>query len=874
MESRASSDQPSFWKTMGVGAVVLAVLVGFVFRRSFDTGQVLFSNDGPLGAINAQADNPMGAFSGFWQPLNWIGNQAPNALPTLTQAFFLLTGPVGFSKFYAPVAIFVLGLAAVALFHRLRFGMVTCVLGGVAAAFNTDYFSYACWGLGSLTLCIAFSVFAVAALAGGRSWVWSMLGGLAVGMSIMEGFDSGAIMSLYIAAFVLFRAWAERTGSGQQALLKGVLNLVVVVMLAVFMAAQALTTLIGTQITGIAGASQKDAAKEEQWDFATQWSLPKSETLRVLIPGLYGYRMDTGNGGNYWGTVGQQPGWDVHHSGIVRFSGAGFYVGVLVLLFAAYGLFEAFRKDSPLTQTQRSFVKFWASAALLSLLYSFGRHAPFYRMIYALPYFSTIRNPVKFMHPFSLSIVVMFGYGLHAALLRSSARAKQPAAGVSDKVRQWWATASVLEKRWTWGCATVIGLSLLGFLVYTSSAREMTEYLQRVQIHPNDIPEILKFSYHEVMTYLAFLAAGVAVLTLFLSGYFGGAKARVGLGLLAALLVIDMVRANAPWVVYYDYREDYASNPVLDLLQEKSFEHRVATKFNPFGGAYVVSVQDQMNNIFSELMNQWLQHHFQFYRIQSLDVIQMPRRPELDSAFSQALRPKDPSSYSLIGRLWQLTNTRYVLGERAMLDVLNNVMDPAARRFSIVTNFDVHPKTAGAASLRIQDFTASLNPNGRYSLFQFGGALPRAALYADWQVSTNDESVLGTLGQTNFDPNLKAYADTAPAAGISPSTNAPGAVTITKYQPRSVELSADVKNPSLLVLFDRWDPQWTVTVDGKKENLVRADYIFRGVYLAPGSHQIQFTFRTPLRALYVSLAAIGVGVLLCLYVTFRPEREN
>jgi hypothetical protein len=862
----------SFWKTMGWGALVLAVLIGFVFRKSFEPGQILFSNDGPLGPISSQSDNPLGAFSGFWQPLNWIGYQAPNALPTLSNALVLVTTPVSFSKLYAPFSIFVLGLAAVALFYRLGFSLFTCVIGGIATAFSTDYFSYACWGLGSLTLCIAFSFFALAALAAGRSWVWPILGGFSVGMAVTEGFDSGAIMSLYIAAFVLFRAWVERQGNSRRGLTSGIVRLAVVAIFAVFIAAQALTTLIGTQISGIAGASQKDAGKEERWDFATQWSLPKAETLRVLIPGLYGYRMDTPEGGSYWGTVGQQPGWETHHSGIIRFSGAGFYVGIIVLLLAAYGLFESLRKDSPLGEKEKALVKFWAVAALLSLLFSFGRFAPFYRLVYALPYFSSIRNPVKFMHPFSLSIVVMFGYGMHALLLRSNARARHGATQLTEKVKQWWNAAAAPERRWTWGCATFAAISLLGLLVYTSSAREMTEYLQQVQIAPNEAPEILKFSYREIRWFLAFLVAGIALFVLFASGYFGGKRLRVGVGILGALIIADMIRANEPWVIYYDYREKYASNPVIDFLRQEPYDHRVATKFNPFGAGYIVSSQDQMNSIFSAVCNEWLQHHFQYYRIQSLDIIQMPRIPELDSAFADALRPKDPKSYYLFGRLWQVTNTRYFLGERSMLDVLNNVMDAAARRFTIVTNFDIVPKTSSAS--KIEDFTARLNPNGRYSIFEFGGALPRSALYTDCRVGTNDVAVLTTLADTNFNPRASAFVDIPAPASISASTNSPGAVKITKYQPRRVELSADVKAPSLLVLFDRWDPQWSVTVDGQKQSLIRADYIFRGVYLTPGNHQVHFRFRTPLRALYISLTAIVLAVFLCLYVALRPEQEK
>jgi hypothetical protein len=880
-ETPAAPAQSSFWGTIGWGALVLAVLLAIVFRKSFEPGQILFSNDGPLGAISSQSEDDIGGFNGFWQPLNWIGFQAPSALPSVTQAVVLATEPVFFSKIYTPFSLFFIGLAAVALFSRLGFSRFVCVLGGIATAFSTDYFSYACWGLGSLPLCVAFSFLALAALSTGRSWAWPALAGLAVGMGILEGFDSGAIMSLYVAAFTIFRYLVDETGELQKRLITGVAKLAVVVIFSVFMAAQALSTLIGTQISGIAGAAAAEtaAAKEQNWNFATQWSLPKVEALRVLIPGLYGYRMDTPEGGNYWGTVGMPPGWETHHMGNPRFSGAGFYIGIVVLLFAAYAFVEAFRKDSALSARQKLFVRFWAAAAILSLLFSFGKYAPFYRIVYALPYFSTIRNPVKFMHPFSLSMVILFGYGLQAVLVRSAARATK-SAGIGEKIRQWWQSAKPPERRWTWGCATFGAVLLLGLLVFTSSAREMTDYLQSVAVPASDAPKILKFSQQEIVWSLVFLLGAIGLFVLLVSGYFGGQRLKVGLGLLAALLVTDMVRANTPWVVYLDYRENYASNAIIEFLRQNPHEHRVATRFHPFGGSYFAG-SDQMASVFGAVLNFWSQNLFPYYRIQSPDIIQMPREPELDKSFAQAFSPHDLASFNLLGRLWQLSNTRYVLGDKTFrlpanppaevptIDFLNRFVSPDGSPFTVVTNFDIVPK--GATATGPEDFTAIGNPNGRFSLYEFTGALPRTLLFSNWQVNANDQSTLMTLTQTNFNPRTSALAM---SLGPFPpnGTNNPGTATITTYQPRLVEISADVKTPAFLVLFDRYDPLWTVTVDGKKEDLIRADYIFRGVYLQPGKHTVQFTFRTPLRALYVSLAAIVAGIGLCFYVAFRPEK--
>src|SRR5688572_31186795 len=54
-----------------------------------------------------------------------------------------------------------------------------------------------------------------------------------------------------------------------------------------------LFSLIGTQIEGVAGMSKAERTKEEQWEWATQLgSMPKLETLGVLVPGVFGYAID------------------------------------------------------------------------------------------------------------------------------------------------------------------------------------------------------------------------------------------------------------------------------------------------------------------------------------------------------------------------------------------------------------------------------------------------------------------------------------------------------------------------------------------------------------------------------------------------------
>src|SRR5438309_789608 len=97
---------------------LLAVL-GMLFHRSFNSDDVLFSNDGPLGAVKAQADYHWKNLAGIWQDLNWLGGKQLGGFLSLNYFFFGVLGPLLYSKFIAPISLLVLGLSAWLLFRQL-----------------------------------------------------------------------------------------------------------------------------------------------------------------------------------------------------------------------------------------------------------------------------------------------------------------------------------------------------------------------------------------------------------------------------------------------------------------------------------------------------------------------------------------------------------------------------------------------------------------------------------------------------------------------------------------------------------------------------------------------------------------------------------
>ncbi len=896
------------------GTLFAAVLV-LLFWRSFLPDFVHFSNDGPLGQQSTDFLKLPSALFGMWNDMNDTGFNAGFFGLGVTGLIKWLTGPVGFAKFFTPIGLFILGLGAWIFFRSLKFTPLSATLGALAAMLNSTFFGCACWGLAGDQIALGFNFLALALVSANRldtprltRWVRLALAGLCVGTNVMEAADVGALCSLLIAGYVFWKSLAEVGGNIFTKAGRGLGRVALVAAFAGFIGLQSVIGLVGVSVTGIAGTAQDTQTKAQHWDFATQWSLPKKETLGIIIPGLFGYKMDTPNnmmpqlqdayrGGAYWGGIGRDPALDrfldaggqgTPPSGFMRFSGYGYYCGILVALIAAWAAAQALRrKNSAFNDPQKKLVWFWLGVVLLSLPVAWGRFAPFsgscdsplfYALLYKLPYFSTIRNPNKFLFFFAWAIVILFAYGLDALSRRHLDRTAPKSAGMTLQLNSWWAKAGVFERRWTFvGCVLLV-VSLLGWLIYAGQKNSLVHYLQAMGFPDETLArEIAGFSIRQAGWFVLLLAGALALVTLTLAGYFNGPRAKIGGFLLGGFLLFDLARADLPYVIHWDYKWKYeigALNPIEDFLRDKSYEHRVAAL--PFEPQQPLRGYDSAFGGGGGLYRiEWMQHHFPYYNIQCLDLIQMPRMPEDMKAFYEALTPRGtPESLPLLARHWQLTNTRYLLGAAGFLNVLNSQLDPGENRFRIARRFDVVPKPGCLQPQTDEDLTAQPASDGDLAVFDFTGALPRAKLYSNWQVNTNDPAVLKTLADLGFDPAKTVLIDTPqknlPARATNENT---GTVAFKSYAPEHIVLVAtNAAAPAVLLLNDKYDPTWRVTVDGKPAELLRCNFLMRGVYLEPGTHTVTFDFRMPNKLLYVTLSAMALGLLLGVYLWFAGRK--
>lgn len=139
-------------------------------------------------------------------------------------------------------------------------------------------------------------------------------------------------------------------------------------------------------------------------------------------------------------------------------------------------------------------------------------------------------------------------------------------------------------------------------------------------------------------------------------------------------------------------------------------------------------------------------------------------------------------------------------------------------------------------------------------------ALPRAFLAGRAVIVDSPAEALATVTRSDFDPRAAVLLEEPSSPRLDAAAADPGTAEVRAISANRIVVHADARRPAYLVLSEAYYPGWRARVDGEVAPLYRADYLFRAVYLGPGSHEVVLTFAP--RALpvagAVSLAALGI----------------
>ena len=68
-------------------------------------------------------------------------------------------------------------------------------------------------------------------------------------------------------------------------------------------------------------------------------------------------------------------------------------------------------------------------------------------------------------------------------------------------------------------------------------------------------------------------------------------------------------------------------------------------------------------------------------------------------------------------------------------------------------------------------------------------------------------------------------------------------VTLVSYRSEKIVIQANAANDAFLLLSDTYYPGWRCAIDGVNVPIFITDFLFRGVHLPPGNHEIVFSYQ-------------------------------
>jgi hypothetical protein len=167
-------------------------------------------------------------------------------------------------------------------------------------------------------------------------------------------------------------------------------------------------------------------------------------------------------------------------------------------------------------------------------------------------------------------------------------------------------------------------------------------------------------------------------------------------------------------------------------------------------------------------------------------------------------------------------------------------------------------------------------------IYQFSGALPRAALYSAAEVLP-EADVLARLKAPGFDPERTVIlgSESIPAGNeatiqsfVGGSASPVRAARITKYGPEHVRIETQTIAPAILMLNDADYPGWRATVNGTPVPIMRADYLFRGVIVPAGTSIVDFDYEPLSFRIGASVSGASLIAIVALPLITRRRRNR
>lgn len=513
-------------------------------------------------------------------------------------------------------------------------------------------------------------------------------------------------------------------------------------------------------------------------------------------------------------------GWSFHPMEILTFVVPSFfglqspyYWGWMPFTSSSFyiGIVPVFFTILALIYSRNRMVWFCAILSIIVFFMSLGEHfLPLYKSLFAiLPGFSKFRTPSLILLVMQIALIIMAGFGIQA-VLSGKVICKTCRTSLD---RLFLILAGVCGGLFLLALvlksALFSGLSSFMFVQAGDPSRYNSQTLLRLQQ--------LRFDAFHRDILIALCLIGL--LFLLISYKLKGSLSTSGfLALLAVLVIVDM------WIISHRffepqprsaYEEPFHPTPVMSFVKKDNSLFRVL----PLGEGF----QD----------NLWMAQG-----IQSVGGYQGAKVRRFQDLQDYVLYKGPDPNFPLNHNLVDLFNAKYLIAKGRL----------PGDRYKIVY--------ADQAS----GMVVSENPN----------VMSRAFFVDSVRVLPDRKEVLEAMIDPNWNPRTMAMVeqDIPYEPGSGDRT-----VEVVSYKVEEVTLSAQVSRPSLLVLSDTHYPgNWFAEIDGQSAPIYLTDYLFRGVLVPAGKHDVRFYFHCKAIQAGTALSTVGhIVALLFLLVGMALE---
>lgn len=157
-------------------------------------------------------------------------------------------------------------------------------------------------------------------------------------------------------------------------------------------------------------------------------------------------------------------------------------------------------------------------------------------------------------------------------------------------------------------------------------------------------------------------------------------------------------------------------------------------------------------------------------------------------------------------------------------------------------------------------------------IYEINNTLPRAYMVSNIvNMTGNEDEILNAISSNKI-------LDTAFVEGLSSplkteiKNQSYEQVNILEDHGDEIIMNVETGSEKFLVLTDNFFPGWKAYVDGNETPIYKTNYLFKGVVVPEGTHEIKFVYRPPYYVLQNSLSILGI--IIVIFMLFRYRKRS